>query len=64
MLVSRGAARNSLGGGEVRTIDEFVREIREAVVRGGKMAKAAMPEQYRLLRTIQLVESGYYKRLA
>lgn len=63
VLASRGPTRGELGGGAVRTIDEFVTEIRKAVARGGKVAKAAVPEQYRLLRTIQLVESGYYKRL-
>ena len=63
VLVSRGNGRDQIGGGEVRTIDEFVKEIRGRVLEQGKMAKAAIPEQFTLLRTIQLVESGYYKRL-
>jgi hypothetical protein len=63
VLVSTGAKRRTLGRAEVRSIDEFVKEIRGKIAHEGKMASAAVPEQYRLLRTIQLVESGYYKRL-
>jgi len=61
VLVSRGNGRKQLGTGEVRTVDEFVTEIRDAVRQGGKMSGGAVPEQYPLLRTIQLVDSGYYK---
>ena len=63
VLVSRGDGHAKLAGGAVRTIDEIVAEIRAKVREQGKMAKAAIPEQFTLLRTIQLVESGYYKRL-
>jgi hypothetical protein len=63
VLVSRGDAHTALGGGEVRTIDEITKEIRDRVFAEGKMASAAIPEQFGLLRTIQLVECGYYRRL-
>ena len=61
VLASRGEGHSTLGGATVRTIDEIVTEVRRKVRATGKMAKAAIPEQFGLLRTIQLVESGYYK---
>lgn len=62
VLVTRGT-RSDLAGGEIWTIDEITREIRQAVTERGRMASDAIPEQFRLLRTVQLVESGYYRRL-
>jgi hypothetical protein len=61
ILVSRGPSRAELAGGEVRTIDEIAMEICEKVVEEGKMSSRAIPEQFPLLRTIQLVVSGYYR---
>ena len=61
ILVSCPKSRTELAGGKVRTIDEIAREIRDKVVEQGKMASRAIPEQFPLLRTIQLVESGYYR---
>lgn len=63
ILVSRGTDHRVLAGGEVMTIDEIVRDIRTAVASRGRIASSAIPEQYRLLRTIQMTESGYYRRL-
>lgn len=63
VLVSGGEQHPDLAGGEVKTIDEVTREIRLAVTREGKMASRAIPEQFELLRTIQLLESGYHRRL-
>ena len=63
VLVTRGDSHRTLGGGEVRTIDEITKEIRDKVAAEGKMSSAAIPEQYGLLRTIQLVTSGYYRQL-
>ncbi len=58
-------ARNEhhLAGGEIVTIDEIVADIRSKVTQEGRMSSAAIAEQFDLLRTIQLVECGYYKRL-
>ena len=64
VLVSRDRTRTKLGGGQVVTIDEITKEIRETVAAQGRMASSAIPEQYGLLRTIQLSESGYFRRLA
>ena len=63
VLVSRGAAHDTVGGGEVLTIDEITKEIRGKVASEGAMVSAAIPEQFDLLRTIQLVETGYYRRI-
>jgi hypothetical protein len=63
ILVSCPASRTELAGGKVRTIDQFVQEIRDRVVQEGLMSSRAIPEQFPLLRTIQLVESGYYQKL-
>ena len=62
VLVSRGT-RECVGGGEIITIDEIAKQIKNDVIGRGKMAKAAIPEQYALLRTAQLFLSGYYKLL-
>ncbi len=51
--------RRKLGDADVLSIDEQVAEIRKAVVSKGVAARAAISEQFRLLRTIQLVASGY-----
>jgi hypothetical protein len=50
-----------LTGAEVITVDEMMAEIREAVRSRAITARAAIPEHYPLLRTIQLVVSGYYR---
>lgn len=63
VLISGGKNHKHLAGGDVKTIDEVAREIRLAVAIEGKMASAAVPEQFPLLRTIQMFESGYYRRL-
>lgn len=62
VLVSSGPGHTRLAGGEVLTIDSLVRQIRTEVAAKGRMSSNAIPEQYPLLRTIQLLESGYYRR--
>jgi len=42
-------------------IDEFMAEVRAKVVACGVMSRNAIPEQFSLLRTIQLTHVGYYK---
>lgn len=63
ILVSRAANRTQLAGGSVITVDEFMKKVKEEVARSGIVAKAAIPEQFYLLRTIQLAVSGYYRSL-
>jgi hypothetical protein len=52
--------RDQIAGGKIISIDELMATIREEVVKCGKMSKNAIPEQYPLLRTLQLSHSGYY----
>lgn len=58
-VLTSGESREELAGGEVITIDTLAEEIRERVKQEGKMVSGAIPEQYPLLRTIQLLTSGY-----
>ena len=55
------SSRKELGGGKVKSIDELMSEIKNDIVALGKMSKSAIPQEYDLLRTIQLVVSGYYR---
>ena len=48
-------------GATIISIDELMKEIRDAVRANGPAQKSAISEQYRLLRTIQLTVSWYYK---
>ena len=63
VLVSRPKGWDTLAGGKIVSIDEFIFEIKQKIKDRGIAAKSAIPEQYPLLRTIQLVENGYYKSL-
>ncbi|GAB3656305.1 hypothetical protein GCM10028813_29890 [Ramlibacter alkalitolerans] len=61
VLVSHPEGRNELCGASILSVDELMATI-VANVRGcGIMAKAAIPELYPLLRTIQLTVCGYYR---
>ncbi len=61
ILVS--ATRRELGGGKVISIDEFMDTVKEAVIRRGPLCHSAIPEEYDLLRTLQLALCGYRKVL-
>jgi hypothetical protein len=61
-VLTSGASRKELAGGEVITIDELASEIRVRIKEEGKMSSRAIPEQFHLLRTIQLITSGYYRK--
>ncbi|EKO3506826.1 hypothetical protein LCL63_000001 [Vibrio fluvialis] len=63
VLISHPKDRDFLAGGRIISIDELVAEIRQQVIERGIVAKAAIPEQYPLLRTLQLSHNGYYKTL-
>ena len=63
VLVSHPKGRDTLASGKIVSIDEFIFEIKQKIKDRGIAAKSAIPEQYPLLRTIQLVENGYYKSL-
>jgi hypothetical protein len=51
--------RRAFEGGRAMSIDELVKMIRDDVEKRGRVGKSAIPEQYDLLRTIQLVVCGY-----
>jgi len=55
------SSRKRLGGGAVVSIDELMRDVKSEIAKIGIMAKHAIPEQFDLLRTIQVVMCGYYK---
>ena len=63
VLISHPKGRDSLAGGKIVSIDELVLEIKQKIMPVGIASKSAIPEQYPLLRTIQLTENGYYKSL-
>ena len=61
ILVSSGRGKNVLAGGKVITIDQFIKQVKDDIIKMGVMAKHAIPEQYDLLRTIQMAACGYYR---
>jgi len=63
VLVSHPNGKDELAGGKIISIDELIVEIRQKVIEYGIVAKNAIPEQYPLLRTLQLSHSDYYKTL-
>lgn len=50
-----------LGGGRVVSVDDFMKEVRDAIVKHGPAASAAIPEQFGLLRSIQFAVVGYHR---
>ena len=59
MLVT--SSRKELCGGTIISIDEFMKQVKDEIRELGIMAKNAIPEEYDLLRTIQMIINGYYK---
>ncbi len=53
------SSRSELAGGRVVSIDEFMHEVKNEIAKQGKMAQNAIPEEYDLLRTIQMAICGY-----
>jgi hypothetical protein len=53
--------RTHVAGARICSIDEFVSEISARILQGKVMAKEAIPEQYPLLRTMQLTLRGYHR---
>jgi hypothetical protein len=47
--------------GKAMSIDELVKMIRDDIEKQGRVGKNAIPEQYDLLRMIQLLVCGYVK---
>jgi len=61
VFINHPKDRHEIAGGKIISIDELMAEIREKIKRKGKMSKSAIPEQYPLLRTLQLSHVGYYR---
>ena len=59
MLIT--SSRRELAGGKVISIDEFMAIVKGEISALGIMAKNAIPEEYDLLRTIQMSINGYHK---
>ncbi len=49
-----------IGGGSILSIDEFMKKIRNSIAKEGTMGKNAIPEEYDLLRTMQMTINGYH----
>lgn len=63
LAILSGSALNhpTVGGGKVVNVDAFMAEVRQRIISEGVMSTNAIHEQFDLLRTIQLVVSGYYR---
>jgi len=62
IIISHSADKKSIGGGKIKSVDQFTKEVCEDVRAEGLMSKSAISEEYPLLRTIQLALCGYYKK--
>jgi hypothetical protein len=60
---SAPAGRTHIAGACLRSIDGFMKEVRSEILTCRVMAKDAIPEQYPLLRTVQLTLLGYHRRV-
>jgi hypothetical protein len=54
ICVTHPTGRDTLGGGRLQSLDEFMAEVRAEVVKSGSANKNAISETYPLLRTLQL----------
>ena len=62
VLPNHPMGRDTLSGGVLISVDELMAEIRAKVAECGPMVTNAIPENFSLLRTIQMSEFGYHKR--
>jgi hypothetical protein len=60
VFINHPKGRDEIAGGRIMSIDELMAEIREKVMKCGPMRSNAIPEQYPLLRTIQMSHVGYH----
>lgn len=63
VFISHPKGKDTIAGGAIISIDEFMAEVRTRVVACGLMVSNAVPEQYSLLRTLQLSHVGYYRAI-
>jgi len=55
------AGKQTLAEARLQSIDGFMQQVKGEILKGRVMAKEAIPEQYPLLRTIQLALLGYHR---
>lgn len=55
--------RTHIAGARLHSVDGFVKQVRDEILECKVMAKDAIPEQYPLLRTMQLTLKGYHRRV-
>lgn len=58
------AERETLAGARLQSIDGFMKDVKSQIACGKAMCKEAIPEQYPLLRTVQLATVGYFRALS
>lgn len=61
VFINHPIGRDEIAGFRIKSIDEPMAEIRARVMDRGKASQNAIPEQYPLLRTLQLSHNGYYQ---
>lgn len=54
--------RTHIAGARLRSTGSFAKKVTDGLLAGKVMAKAAIPGQYPLLRTMQLTLLGYHRR--
>ena len=60
---SHPKGRDRIAGGQIVSIDELLTEIRSKVILKGVACRSAIPENYPLLRVLQLSHCGYNKAI-
>lgn len=63
VLISHPKDRDHVAGARIVSMDEFMLQIKNEIIPLGIVAKNAIPEQYPMLRTIQLMINGYFRAL-
>ena len=59
ILIGTGKGLEKIGGGRLESIDDFMLRVKRKIRAEGVMVKNAIPEEYGLLRTIQMTICGY-----
>ncbi len=63
IAVLNRSGSGKLAGGRVVSIDKCMQEVKNEITKQGKVVGNAIPEEYDLLRTIQLAICGYSRSI-
>jgi hypothetical protein len=63
LFITHPKGRDTIAGGRIISVDEFMAEAKAKVTACGPMIRNAIPEQYPLLRTIQMSHVGYCRAI-